>query len=345
MEYTDGRDEPTETTDPPKNAQRKNRIYGQPSLHHQTNYMTVDFRARLKQYAYSKPMDTSTQRRSTRLTQASPEGIHGASPPSPSKKRTMDTWSSLHSITSRDEKDSVVKQAEENDHDAATPPSAKKRRSTTKERSAGDPHSPDNKLVDSLRPGLTLVCIGLNPGLMTAATGHAYAHPSNRFWHILYESGITSKKHQPSETRDLMDLYSIGNTNICARPTRSGDGLTREEMRQGALLLDSKIAEFRPEAVVIVGKGIWEAMWMMKKGETKFKDPGFHWGWQDRDMQLGRVLGNNGQVVWPGSKTFVATSTSGLAATLRPEEKLAIWRPLGDWVLAKREEARADRSL
>ncbi|KIV95757.1 hypothetical protein PV10_03373 [Exophiala mesophila] len=345
MEHTDERDESAETKDSQKNAQRKDEIYGHLTFYRETNEMTVDFRSRLKQYAYSNPIDTPTQRRSTRLTEASPNASLEVSSSSPSKKRTRDTWSSLHSITASNENNSVIKQAEEHGHNALTPPSAKKRRSTTKERSARDPHSPDNKLVDSLRPGLTLVCIGLNPGLMTAATGHAYAHPSNRFWHLLYESGITSKKHHPSETRDLMDLYSIGNTNICARPTRSGDGLTREEMQQGALLLDSKIAELRPEAVVIVGKGIWEAVWMMKKGETKFKDPGFHWGWQDRDMQLGRVMGNNGQVVWPGSKTFVATSTSGLAATLRPEEKLAIWRPLGDWMIAKREQAHAARSL
>lgn len=54
----------------------------------------------------------------------------------------------------------------------ATPqPATKKKRSTTKQRAAADPHNPENNLVDSLRPGLTLVFIGLNPGLMTAATG------------------------------------------------------------------------------------------------------------------------------------------------------------------------------
>ena len=52
----------------------------------------------------------------------------------------------------------------------AATPSPKKRKST-KERSANDVHSPPNNLVDSLRPGLTLVLIGLNPGLETARTG------------------------------------------------------------------------------------------------------------------------------------------------------------------------------
>jgi hypothetical protein len=52
----------------------------------------------------------------------------------------------------------------------------KKRRTSKKERSADDPHDPENNLVDSLRPGLILVICGLNPGLQTAATGtmHSY---------------------------------------------------------------------------------------------------------------------------------------------------------------------------
>lgn len=198
--------------------------------------------------------------------------------------------------------------------------------------------------MDSLRPGLRLVCIGLNPGLMTAATGHAYAHPSNRFWHMLHASGVTPKKHHPSETRDLMDLYQIGNTNICARPTRSGDGLSKLELQEGAVVLDQKIATYKPQAVVIVGKGIWEAIWTVKKGQKRFIDPGFHWGWQDEDMQMGRTTDGDGKIIWPGAKTFVATSTSGLAATLSPAEKLDIWKPLGEWMDWIREQEEAHHS-
>ena len=285
-------------------------------------------------------------RRSSRLAAAgaaleSPPGTGDSSPSDRNSrgKRRRTTQSDLASYPT----ETSTKEEEVDDkalyETAASRP--KKKRSTTKQRSAQDPHSPVNNLVDSIRPGLTLVMIGLNPGLMTAATGHAYAHPSNRFWHILHASGVTPKKHLPSETRDLMDLYQIGNTNICARPTRSGDGLTKQEMEEGAAILDAKIAEFRPQAVVIVGKSIWEAIWMMKKGQKRFKDPEFHWGWQDEEMQLGRVV-NGKDVVWPGAKTFVATSTSGLAATMKPAEKLEVWKPLGEWVTARRQEAASD---
>ena len=133
----------------------------------------------------------------------------------------------------------------------------RKKRSTAKERSVNDPYHPENHLVDSLRPGLILVMIGLNPGLKTAETGtsaifcltsssqrtgHAYSHHSNRFWPLLHESGITPKRHHPCDTHNLLDLYSIGNTNICARPSRDGSSLSKEELQEGAMILEDEDA-------------------------------------------------------------------------------------------------------
>ncbi|EXJ90060.1 TDG/mug DNA glycosylase [Capronia epimyces CBS 606.96] len=303
------------------------------------------FKARLKQFEYSPKTDISPQRRSSRFaTWRSSTPCSPVSSASPSRKRRRLSSQPRTDGDESKERDEELARGSAGSKDSTLTPKSKskKKRSTTKERSARDPYSPTNKLVDSLRPGLILVFVGLNPGLMTAATGHAYAHPSNRFWHIVHASGITPQKHDPSETRDLMDLYQIGNTNICARPTRSGDGLSKAELEEGALILDQKIAQCQPEAVAIVGKGIWEAIWMVKKGQKKFKDPDFHWGWQDEEMQLGRRVDESGRVIWAGAKTFVATSTSGLAATLTPAEKLAIWKPLGDWVTRRREEWRAE---
>ncbi|EXJ61769.1 TDG/mug DNA glycosylase [Cladophialophora yegresii CBS 114405] len=299
------------------------------------------FSARMAQFKYSPLKEAEGLRRSSRLSspRASILSTTSSASSSPKKRPRSQKASDDDNVKVKEEPDSILAQ----DDSTSTPPNLKKRRSTTKERSAQDPHYPTNNLVDSLRPGLTLVCIGLNPGLMTAATGHAYAHPSNRFWQLLHDSGVTPKKHIPADTRDLMDLYSIGNTNICARPTRSGDGLSKEEMAEGAVILDKKIALYKPEAVVIVGKGIWETIWMVKKGLKRFQDPNFHWGWQDEDMQLGRTW-EDGQLTWPGAKTFVATSTSGLAATLSPAEKLAIWTPLGDWMTTKRQDASVPKS-
>lgn len=178
---------------------------------------------------------------------------------------------------------------------------------------------------------------------MLTPIGHAYSHPSNRFWHLLFESGITPKKHVPSETHALQDLYSIGNTNICTRPTRDGSGLTKEEQREGATVLDEKIRNFRPAAICIVGKGVWEYVWLGRFKDKKKKDfeKAFHYGWQDPEAWLGRTVDANGDVTWMGAKTFVATTTSGLSTTPGPKERLEIWKPLGEWFTKRRLQVEA----
>lgn len=215
-------------------------------------------------------------------------------------------------------------------------PAPSKRRTTTKERSANDPYEPENKLVDSLRTGLILVFIGLNPGLETARTGHAYAHVTNQFWPLLHTSGITPIRHRAADTHLMPKLYDIGNTNLCERATRSGDGLSRQEQVDGAKIVEQKIANFKPEAVCIVGKGIWDTIYKSKSGKTLPRQD-FAYGWQDEKLWLGRAVDQKGNVVSAGARTFVCTSTSGLAADTKPAEKLAIMSELGDWVKQRRK--------
>lgn len=78
----------------------------------------------------------------------------------------------------------------------------------------------DNLLTDSLAPNLITVFIGVNPGIRTATTGHAYNHPSNLFWKLLHSSGCTSRRCRPEEDGDLPRLYSLGLTNIVSDPQK-----------------------------------------------------------------------------------------------------------------------------
>lgn len=125
----------------------------------------------------------------------------------------------------------------------------------------------------------------------------------------------------------------MGNTNIVARPTRNGAELSKEEMDASVHILDEKIKKYKPEAVCIVGKGIWESIWRVRH-KRKIKKEEFKYGWQDEEENMGRAEREE----WKGSKVFVATSTSGLAATLLPAEKEHIWRELGVWVERRRDE-------
>ncbi|PGG96381.1 hypothetical protein AJ80_09836 [Polytolypa hystricis UAMH7299] len=191
---------------------------------------------------------------------------------------------------------------------------------------------PACNLRDTVPQNLTLLLIGVNPGIMTGQTGHVYAHPSNLYWKLLYSSGITSRRHPPSDTYRLPQLYNIGNTNIVSRPTRDASQLSRAEMEAGVPVLEGKIAQNKPEAVCIVGKSIWETIWRVKRGKKMGKGE-FRYGWQDEGDNMGRVEGG-----WGGARVFVATTTSGLAAGMSMAEKEAVWKELGEWVSQRRKE-------
>ena len=116
-------------------------------------------------------------------------------------------------------------------------------------------------------------------------------------------------------------------------------------MADGTPILEAKIRKYRPEAVCIVGKGIWEAVWRYRKGKNPSKEE-FKWGWQDDSERMGVVKKTDqaeGEELWDGARVFVASSTSGLSASLKPPEKEAIWKPFGQWVKTRRKE-RAEHS-
>lgn len=45
-------------------------------------------------------------------------------------------------------------------------------------------------LPDCVRPPVTVLFVGINPGLRSAALGHHFAGYSNRFWKLLFESKL-----------------------------------------------------------------------------------------------------------------------------------------------------------
>ncbi|XXH05658.1 UDP-N-acetylglucosamine pyrophosphorylase [Hypoxylon texense] len=197
-------------------------------------------------------------------------------------------------------------------------------------------------LPDALAPDLLVLTIGLNPGLQTSRTGHAYAHPSNRYWKLLCSSGITPVPCRPAEDRTLPARFAVGHTNLVARPSRTGAELRRAEMDAGVAVLDAKCRRWRPEVACVVGKSVWESVFRVRHGRALARGE-FRYGWQEGE-RMGAVRagekweGEEDQGPWEGSRVFVATSTSGLAATVRPEEKERIWKILGDWCVKRRKE-------
>jgi TDG/mug DNA glycosylase family protein len=234
--------------------------------------------------------------------------------------------------TSKRKKTTLQTASESTISQSTTAPSPKRKRTTPSPQihpTAPGPSAAESLLVDTIPPNLVLLLVGVNPGIMTGITGYAYAHPSNLFWKLLHSSGITSTRHKPADTYKLPALYSVGNTNIVERPTRDASMLRRAEMDAGVPILEAKIAAQRPEVVGLVGKSIWEAVWRVRKGRGIRKEE-FRYGWQEEKMGITDE--------WEGAKVFVTTTTSGLAAGMKPAEKEAVWAELGDWVVRRRRE-------
>jgi double-stranded uracil-DNA glycosylase len=107
-------------------------------------------------------------------------------------------------------------------------------------------------IPDVIGPSLRVLFVGINPGLYTAAIGHHFGRPGNRFWPVLHLSGFTPRQLSPFEERELLPL-GLGITNFVARATAAAAELTLQELREGAAELERKVGEFRPPFVASVG--------------------------------------------------------------------------------------------
>jgi TDG/mug DNA glycosylase family protein len=110
----------------------------------------------------------------------------------------------------------------------------------------------DGTIPDVLAHNLRLLFCGINPGLYSAAIGHHFGRPGNRFWPTLYQSGFTDRLYSPFEDRALLRL-GLGITNLASRGTASANELTVQELTAGARLLETKARRYRPRVVAVVG--------------------------------------------------------------------------------------------
>lgn len=111
----------------------------------------------------------------------------------------------------------------------------------------------DDLVGDDVR----LVVVGINPGLMTAATNTHFAHPSNRFHPALYRAGIISEE-LPSDGLDdaqrrVLTGRGIAITNLVRRATARASELTRDELREGAAALADRVRAWSPAVVAVLG--------------------------------------------------------------------------------------------
>lgn len=136
----------------------------------------------------------------------------------------------------------------------------------------------DKTVPDVIGPSLKVIFSGINPGLYTAAVGHHFARPGNRFWPALFASGFTDRIISPFDERLLLKS-GYGITNVVQRTTATADQLSREELRQGCKQLTAKVRRYKPRFLAVLGLGAYRTAFERPKaligqqeetiGETK----------------------------------------------------------------------------
>ncbi|MFG2585059.1 G/U mismatch-specific DNA glycosylase [Streptomyces malaysiensis] len=124
----------------------------------------------------------------------------------------------------------------------------------------------DRLVPDVVADGLRVLFCGINPGLMTAATGHHFARPGNRFWPTLHASGFTPRQLHPSEQSELV-RYGLGITNVVARASARADELSAEEYREGGRILEEKVLRLRPRWLAVAGVTAYRVAFGDKKAK------------------------------------------------------------------------------
>ena len=162
-----------------------------------------------------------------------------------------------------------------------------------------------NKTVrDVIAPDLHILFCGINPGLYTAAVGHHFARPGNRFWPTLYAAGFTERLLTPFDERELLKS-GYGITNVVRRTTASADLLTKEEIQEGGKRLMVKALRYRPRVIAILGIGAYRVAFSQPKA----------------------VIGKQEQMMGP-TKVWVLPNPSGLNANYQSADLVKLFREL-----------------
>ncbi len=169
-----------------------------------------------------------------------------------------------------------------------------------------------NKLVPDLAAkNLLVLFAGIKPGLYTAAIGHHFGRPGNRFWPALHAGGFTPRLFSPFEESLLLDL-KVGITNIVERATARADELTDDELRTGAQRLQAKVRRWRPTVVAFVGIGPYRTISGIKGARVGLQEASFG-----------------------GSHAWVLPNPSGVNAHYQPAALARLFGDLRVWAIAQ----------
>jgi TDG/mug DNA glycosylase family protein len=121
-------------------------------------------------------------------------------------------------------------------------------------------------IPDVIAPGLRVLFCGINPSLYSAAIGHHFGRPGNRFWPTLNLAGFTERLLSPFEDRELL-ASGYGITNLVDRATATANELTDAELVAGASRLERKVRRYKSGCVAFVGITAYRKAFRRKKAK------------------------------------------------------------------------------
>jgi len=161
---------------------------------------------------------------------------------------------------------------------------------------------------DLVAPDLKVLFCGINPGLYTAALGHHFGRPGNRFWPALHGAGFTPRQFKPWEERELLPL-GYGITNMVPRTTAAASELAPDEYVEGGKRLTGLVQRYTPRVVAFLGIGAYRSAFGRPKAQL---------GLQDERLDASRL--------------WALPSPSGLNANHQLADLVALLRELREWV-------------
>lgn len=166
----------------------------------------------------------------------------------------------------------------------------------------------DKTVPDLVAPDLKVLFCGINPGLYTAALGHHFGRPGNRFWPALHGAGFTPRLFKPWEEHALLPL-GYGITNMVPRTTAAASELAPDEYVEGGKRLTGLVQRYTPRVVAFLGIGAYRSAFGRPKAQL---------GLQDERLDASRL--------------WALPSPSGLNANHQLADLVALLRELREWV-------------
>jgi mismatch-specific thymine-DNA glycosylase len=166
-------------------------------------------------------------------------------------------------------------------------------------------------LRDRIRPPVRVLFVGINPGIRSAQIGHHFAGYSNRFWKLLFESGLVPAPIG-SEDDDRLPEWGYGITNLIPRATPGIDTLAPQEYVRGERALRRKVRRIKPPIVAFVGVTLYRAVFGVPSSTP--------------------IVCGLQRERFEGARVFVLPNPSGRNANFSHAEMLASYRALASLI-------------